>query len=595
MSLNSLTIETLSICTVKESIVLSDYLKPFINENDKEPSWDGFVYIYKDKNCSKENLKGRLAIQVKGKEHKDLTKEEISYSMSTVDLRNYLYDGGVILFVVYLAENGTKKKIYYCELPPIKLRILLAEAKEQQTKTIKLKQFPDDNNKKATIFLNCLENCQKQASFSNATLLSLEEIEKEGLLEGVTVPITAVGIEDPQTALLNNEVYVYAKIKGSAIPQPLEMIPMDMRTYETQAASIKIDEKQFYTQFQRVRSASSTKCILGESFVIQSENSTSPCKITYKNSNKVRVLAKDLDFMLSYLEKGYFLLNGVEMPFDYDGADLSNFNIEEQKERLQTAKNIVKLLDILNCQKDIDMSTLSTQDWSNLDKLIQAFVYHEKLTGLNPDLPLIQGLTIGDLRFIICPKKVEGEAGAYYFYDFFKTEIQVSFESQTGEQLPISQYFVLKTSELISVDNLRCDAILPSFKKIEKHKETFNRANWFMLDLISAYDLSCRQEFINTAKDFSEWILSEDNEDIPLHIKRLNHLQIIKRIREFSLDEIRELYLITEDSSATEQVLVGAYLLLGQQAAADIHFEKLTSEEKEEFKTFPIYRFSEND
>lgn len=345
MSLNSLTIETLSICTVKESIVLSDYLKPFINENDKEPSWDGFVYIYKDKNCSKENLKGRLAVQVKGKEHKDLTKEEISYSMSTVDLRNYLYDGGVILFVVYLAENGTKKKIYYCELPPIKLRILLAEAKEQQTKTIKLKQFPDDNNKKATIFLNCLENCQKQASFSNATLLSLEEIEKEGLLEGVTVPITAVGIEDPQTALLNNEVYVYAKIKGSAIPQPLEMIPMDMRTYETQAASIKIDEKQFYTQFQRVRSASSTKCILGESFVIQSENSTSPCKITYKNSNKVRVLAKDLDFMLSYLEKGYFLLNGVEMPFDYDGADLSNFNIEEQKERLQTAKDIVKLLD----------------------------------------------------------------------------------------------------------------------------------------------------------------------------------------------------------------------------------------------------------
>ena len=116
-----------------------------------------------------------------------------------------------------------------------------------------------------------------------------------------------------------------------------------------------------------------------------------------------------------------------------------------------------------------------------------------------------------------------------------------------------------------------------------------------MLDLISAYDLSCRQEFINTAKDFSEWILSEDNEDIPLHIKRLNHLQIIKRIREFSLDEIRELYLITEDSSATEQVLVGAYLLLGQQAAADIHFEKLTPEEKEEFKTFPIYRFLEND
>ncbi|MDD4413450.1 MAG: hypothetical protein PHR14_02685 [Oscillospiraceae bacterium] len=33
--------------------------------------------------------------------------------MSTVDLKNYLYDGGIILFVVYIGGGGLIRKIYY--------------------------------------------------------------------------------------------------------------------------------------------------------------------------------------------------------------------------------------------------------------------------------------------------------------------------------------------------------------------------------------------------------------------------------------------------------------------------------------------------
>ena len=65
---------------------------------------------------------------------KDKYKEKISFLMSTVDLNNYLEDGGCILFVVYIGNNGLTNKIYYVELTPIKLRKILEEAKEQKNK-----------------------------------------------------------------------------------------------------------------------------------------------------------------------------------------------------------------------------------------------------------------------------------------------------------------------------------------------------------------------------------------------------------------------------------------------------------------------------
>ena len=46
-----------------------------------------------------------------------------------------------------------------------------------------------------------------------------------------------------------------------------------------------------------------------------------------------------------------------------------------------------------------------------------------------------------------------------------------------------------------------------------------------------------------------------------------------------------------ETPGVREDVLVGAYLLLDQQAAAEVHFEKLDEQLKEEFKKYPIFHF----
>ena len=587
-------IETLSVNAVRDSVVVSDFLDQFIADNDKEPTWDGFVYIYSDKSKKKKKLKGRLPVQIKGTEKDDFSKEEISFPVSTTDLNNYLYDGGVVFFVVYIGHNGLTRQIYYAELPPIKLRVYLADAKEQKSKSIKLKKFPTDPNEKAMIFFQCLENCQKQASFSSAQLLSLEELESQGVLEGITVPVSTVGGIDPKTALLKNEVYIYAKIKGSAIPQPIEAIPQKLTTQETRDAQVSVGDRLFYSTVRVVQDAETITTIFGESLSIKTSKNDRTVKISYKNSDKLRTLIVDLDFLLSYIEAGSFQWNGVDLPFDYNGADFSNFKLEEEKSRLEYAKKIVALLDLFGCKKDLSIKTLKDKDWKHIGYLVTAFVDKEPVEHLRTDLPPIMTIDIGELKFIVCLRKIEGKDGTYSIFDFFKTEMSLVYENEAGEKLPISQYVILHADDLIKADNIRYDVLLPSFQNTAQHEETITRANFFLLELLEAYDkANSRTEFLSVARSFSDWIFVSNDGSLPYDVKLLNKLQIEKRERALTIDEVKELFRVIETPGVREDVLVGAYLLLDQQAAAELHFEKLDKQLQEEFKKYPIFHFLE--
>lgn len=64
-------IETLAIGAVKDSVVVSDFMDQFISDNDKEPSWDGNVYIYKGK--GKKRVCCAVESQFKSKDMKLMT------------------------------------------------------------------------------------------------------------------------------------------------------------------------------------------------------------------------------------------------------------------------------------------------------------------------------------------------------------------------------------------------------------------------------------------------------------------------------------------------------------------------------------------
>ena len=584
--------ETLSVDAVRDSIMMTDHLDQFIPDNDKEPFWDGAVYIYENKDHTKENFRGRMPVQVKGTENEDFSKDEISFPISTTDLRGYLADGGAIYFVVYIGSTGLRRKIYYIELTPIRIRIILEEAKKQGTKNVKLKAFPDDNNKKSTIFLNCLQNCKKQSSFSEAHLFSLEELQEQGLLENITIPLAGVGIKnDLQTALVSNDVYIYANIKGSAIPQPLKILPKDMQTHEEVNALVTIDGKVFYKKLRIVKNSENIKYVFGSSLTLTANQESTGIKISYKNSDDVRAISTDLDFMLTYIDKGYFEINGQKCPFEYENTDYSKFNIEEQRNILAFAKKAVAVLDVLGCKKKLSMKSLGDEDCRNLYRLYDALIENKPVKGLKEDLPCVCVMKVGNLNFVIVLHHIEGEQGTYNIEDFFGAKLVATYQGHNEERLPMSQYAILKSEDFLRADNLKCELFLPSFKDIERHEETFDRANWFLLDLLLAYDKSENQSILNSAYEFAEWILTDSGDSMPLNIKTLNMLQVVKRMRAFTEEETKTLYQIASDKDVTNAVAVGAYLLLEQQIPAEMFFSKMETTEQQEFMKYPIYHF----
>ena len=587
-------IETLSVNAVKNSIVMSEYLDQYIPDNDKEPSWDGAVYIYKNKSKEKCNLKGRMPVQVKGKECDDHSKKEISYLMSIVDLKNYLYDGGCILFVVYIGNKGLTTKIYYAELTPVKLRQLLEKAKNKNKKTIYLKEFPTDGNKKATIFLNCYQNCKKQSSFTEGKLFTIEELEQQGVLENLVIPFEGIGVEDLQMALIKNEVYLYAKVKGSSVPQPLYMIPKNIQTQEVIDALITIEDKIFYTTYRIIKNANGIIFCYGESFTISCNEEDKTCKIKYKNSDKIRVLARDLEFMLTYLDKGYFKVNDVTLPFEYKSDNSSELHIDEEKKHLKWAQDIVKVLDILGCNDDIDINDMKKEDWRNLDRLRTAFLDKKPVSGLKENLPPVMTIKIGKLRFAVCLKKCS-KKNTYEIYDFFKTDINVAIKDKNnGNMLPVSQFDILHENDFLTLSNIDFDVLAPSFKQAEHHYETFNCANFFLLELLNAYDKASgarKKKIMGVCKEFCDWINTAPENELSNEIKTLNVLQTVKRQRDLDIEEVSSLYDIIESGNASEACVVGAYLLVDQQQRAELHFSRLTKMEQSNFKKFPIYHF----
>lgn len=588
-------IEKLATAAITSSISATGFLSPYINEGDREPMWDGFIYIYNSKSKKNSNWTGRVPVQVKGRLNSDFSKEQITYSVPLDTLQGYLKDGGVVFFVVYIKEDGQATKIYWSDLLPVRIKGYLTQSKGEKTTSIELKEFPTDNTRKASVLLNFCEDRKRQASFVDADLLSIDDLENQGVLKSITMTVSGYDLDrlDPASILFNNSIYMYANILGSSIPQPLDIIPLDIHIGEEVTASITVNSVQYYTNFRRIRSKEKTVLKIGRSFEIAaSSDASGRFKINYNISPILCDAEKDLRFFLAALEANVFEIDGVHFPLKPTKSELKSFNVAEQKKVLASCEKIVMLFRLLGIDTHIDTTLFSNDDRLNIAHLIHALIDKEPVSGLKDDIPFVAQLEIAGNKVALAFQHHD-EPNTYFISDFFKSSVAVCCEID-GEKYPVSQYAILRKEDFLEVCNIDFSVLLPSFMDIEENQAIYGRANAMLLDLLLAYDEagSAKPILLQTAKNFAEWLCGLGNEVyLPSAIRELNRLQVIKRERELNHDEIKSLCSIAEDGGQREDVRVGAYLLMGNQAAAEIHFEQLDPVYKQEFMQFPIFKF----
>lgn len=589
-------LEKLATSAVIAELSKTDCLSSFINSGDKEPCWDGNIYIHENKSRTKKNIK-RVATQVKGKAvNPNKVKRTINYPISYDDLQAYMMNGGTLFFVVYLDEKtGNALQIYYADLLPIKIKEI---TKLNKTKySVKCRKFPLDNLQKTELLLNFYDNAQKQASFAGKDLPTVEQLSKEGVLESLSIHYTSFGNYDSKNAfpkmLDGKSLTIYANIKGGTAPIPVEYYEAVTHVTMTNknTSPISVNGRLYYVGFSVVTTAANVELHIGSSVRIIFPN-TGKTDTPVSVSIKVRIkgtLSEQItaiEFVIAMIEHGSFCIGMSEIPSKFPQEELDRINAVAFPEILKGYKRAKEVLDSMNIKKDLNISECTDADIDNLNLLIGTIGDH-KLARENPNAPAqVTTLKIANLTLAIV--YLENEKGGYNVWDYFGNHFCVTW-CENSEERRISQFSTMVADDFLKFDNLNLDTIIKDYKIIEPNDWIFELGNATMLEMLKAYDQKPSVELLDAAKKMLEWML-ENPEYITAEVNLLNKLQIALRERKLTFNEKSELYTIIANTS-DEFIKIGAFLLLDEQDEAKLMLHALEPKKLERFKEFPIYRF----
>ena len=591
-------LEKLATSAIEKEIAKTDLLSSFINSGDKEPCWDGHIYIHEDKKKTKKNIK-KVAAQVKGKAVRTRdAKRTISYPISCDDLRAYMMNGGTVFFVVYLnKDTGDVLQIYYVSLLPVMVKKLLDEKKSRRTISVKFHKFPADNARKTELFLNFYEESKKQVSFAGKDLPNIDDLIKKGLLENISFSYTGLGA-CPDTRLLpkiidGKSLTLYANIKGGTAPIPIEYFDEITNITTSKDTNIPISVKGhiYYDKVKTIATADTIEQQIGSSVKIIAPNVDkvdSSIKI-HLNINLTGTLTEQieaLEFIIALVDNEAFNFGDTEFPAKFPQSELDRMEAYNFPEMLSNRKHIKEVLDSMNVKKDLKLSKCTSDDIDNLMRIVNSIGDHRIIRGEIDEKNPGQKIKIANLTVAVVYIKANG---GYRIYDFFGNRFDVKWAPEGMEPVEVSQFMMMRPDDYLTLDNLDLEKVVENFKIIPPSTTHFELSNNCMLSMLNAYDKAPNPELLNAARQMNVW-LGQHTDFLSSEIVTLNRLQIELRERPLEFSEKQELYTIATTAKDEFQRL-GAFLLLDEQEEARKIFDTLEEDRLNLFKGFPIYKF----
>lgn len=589
---NNKRIEEVSISILKTALLKSPYLESYIDSNDKTPSWDGNIIVYKNKDGKKNNIMGKVPIQVKGTEVNPVNKDgTITYSADVADLNNYYNDGGAIFFVIFVHIPMISGEIYYTSLLPYDLNSIMESLKNKKTYAIQLKRFPDDSADEMTnIFMRFLSNRPKQMSIIGKDLPSLKRLEDSGvMIESLSFGSTVVGINQDsiESYIVSHDIYLYAKIKGSDIDIPVEKVSEASITKQIDAP-VNVKDKVFYNVYQIVYKKEMTYIQIGKSLSININEGMKEGTIDIKIKGSLHNRIRDLEFIISLAENREVTINGATIKIN----PVENENVDELRKFYMYWSEVKQMLDVLGVKEDLDCDQLSDNDFKNIQNFVNAVLYNKEIVFPNMTENLHYGIfKISNLKVLLWYEKQS--SGNYKIENYFNYKHIVAFEDENKNPIEVSQFLILRQLDFSHVSNLDCDKVVKDLKDRPVTSMSSEMMNFLALDIITGYDKQEKKDDALLAlADRIYDILEKNPVGIDKDFVSLNKLQIIKRRREITTDEIVQLALLKKESKPLA-TRCGAYILLDEFENAKECLDAMKVKDRNEFIKYPIYSLYE--
>lgn len=588
---NNKRIEETATTALKAALLRCPILDSYIDSNDKTPSWDGIVFVYRNEKQKKADLIGRAPIQVKGTE-KVIISDTASFSCQVSDLNNYYRDGGCVFFLISVDASVSTAKIYYASLHVYDLKRILDDAGNQKTTTIKLERFPqDDSNEVTSIFMSFVENSRKQTSFIGKEIVSLEQLEEKGVgIESLSFNTSGVGlnIDNIGTFISTHDFYLYAKPKGLDVDIPVEKVRNAIVSKPVHG-KVLVRDTEYFPSYSVLYEKGEPILRVGKGISISLDQQDRKVTVNFRPTGTLSDFIQDASCFIDMIESREITLNGAHLAFN----GMSEVDLSKYKNSLRYYKDVKKMLDLLGVTEELQCGGLTDKDEINIRNFVNAVLYNRRIGFPDAKDSVIHG-SIKIANLLIWIWATRQEDGYYQLENFFNPHSIALFEGNDTTQsnpIPASHYLLLNKEAFVHTSNMDFDVVKSDLCSMKYHPLLIECTTLMMLNILRGYDEQKEKDMrlLDLAEAVCSW-LSLDKETVEYPILRLNQLQIEKRRRFLTTQEVIELGKLT----ATEypaNIRCGAYLLMDDSAEAQKCLDELPTEIQKEFITFPICHF----
>jgi len=521
MGSESSKIEIDGITCLRNFISQSLILRPDIHEDDRYPSWDGYIFIYNIPSIySKDNIYGRVPIQIKSVNRHWKEKEALSIEVS--DLNNYYHDGGVVLLRPVFIDT-----VHYQIFGTILLTTHI------------YKYINSVTTKSISIELEKIENIQQLEGllkyfFENRKLQFYYDKNKESkyLKDGVDeFVISSFGAPSFPKSLFSRSACIYIKGKDDSLtPTALEIKSLQVSTF----ISIKsIDDIVFKNTTIKYDRNGKAQITLNSVLQLLYKDKKYHFNININKDSKIIDIPVAFNFIESVIKNKCFYINGKKFIFNVNMDKLYKTEIKDYWQ------NIVDLIKGFRIDPNNTTVDNLNEYKNNTNLLIRVLIYKKGVSIENTtDILIIKTYDVLDKKIIIMFNR--GENNLYYGIDYIATDSYfVEIVNDYDKGIRCSRFIALETifknnlSDYISCINGYEEDVIEDLKKYY-NKELNNFYLYFALDCIKGYDNTLFLNGLNIASKIIEIIGDSDIDELTKNILIINKYQILYRKNELS-------------------------------------------------------------
>lgn len=581
----------------KSFIEDSKVISQFIADNDKEPCWDGHLYLYADGIRDKEHLQGRVPIQIKGTEVGRFVTKKWKFKLEKADLKAYLEEP-TFFIVCQVKKDSKERMLFFRELLPDLVNKLLRDMGKNATRMTLFHPLTEDLKEFEDQLMVFLSNSKKMISFAHSKLLSMEEALKKGIKDfSFIAPSKYTDRLQLMKYLSTHSSYIYAKIsKELDVDMPLSNGPGRFIFQREDDSEVRVGDKVYFKGYHNEIKDGRIIIKIGNVMTINMPmDNTDMKQATVKLTTKAKYLKESIneaEFGVALNDTGVLSVGMLDLQMKVHEKEY----VEELRQKLIRWKELDNMLETLHVTKPFDLTAITDDQGKLIDLLIET-VGKGNMVNLPGQEATLLLLEIGNIKLLLwC---AIGKDGMCAIGDFFDRSIRIAYKISEDETINVSPFSYLQLDKLWEkVDNIDFDNIISSAEEAARqHKYCYMMSNYDVLAMITAADalektdVERSKKLLEEALKLNDWLIGKEPKDEmrPLHI--INKMQIMKRQRELTADERQMLEDMLNDEFAGDMVKAGVYLLLDRQEEFQQLFETMQEDEKKSLKEFPIWRF----